>query len=699
MIPRAIWPPVLFAIFVSTFLLMIGSLNSDSASPPQRRNVLLISIDTLRPDHLGCYGYNVRTPAIDALAAKSMLFENAISQVPLTLPSHSTILTGLFPDQHGVRNNENFVLDQKIKTLAEHFRVNGYETGAVIGSFSLDSSFGLDQGFQFYEDDMGQGPDDSINRYVERKADKVARIGQMWMNNRKGPWFCFLHFFDPHTAYNPPVPFPQNYDGEIAYVDRVLGSLLQNLAQANKLSNTVVVLLSDHGESLGEHGESSHGVFLYDATLKVPLLVQAPELGPGRIKTQVRLADVAPTIVELAGLKGEGFATSGQSLLSQTQGAQKDLPAYSETYYTNLLMGWAPLHSVRMDQKKFIEAPKPEYYDLSADPKESKNLIASAKIPQAMKQELQRHHAQQPAAAGHTPDPETREKLASLGYVTGAGTKLGPSSFDPKDGIQVWIQIEEAVQLAQTGKLDQSRAKLYEVLKKQPYNVMAETILGNVLVKKGELEEAVRHFKNALRSDLAGQETRYDLAEIFYERKQYREALEQLQKLLDQDSVNTRALKLAAFCYVQTKDYEQAATSFEKVLTLYPSDAASLSHYARVLSFLQRDKESLNAYKKLAEVRPLTEEESIQVAAIHLTLNDVAAAEQYFRKAVQANSKSSQAWRGLALIQVSRGDYVQALEAFLKAGDCNGARQIVFQDRTLTADKVAEFEEMCKAKN
>lgn len=689
--------PILHPVFLGLFLFTLVSLTSYSESPPQRRNVLLISIDTLRPDHLGCYGYDVRTPAIDALAAKSVLFENAISQVPLTLPSHATILTGLFPDQHGVRNNENFVLDQKIKTLAEHFRVNGYETGAVIGSFSLDSSFGLDQGFQFYEDDMGQGPDHSINRYVERKADKVAGIAQVWINNRKVPWFCFLHFFDPHTAYNPPAPFPQSYDGEIAYVDWVLGSLLQNLAQVNKLSHTVVVLLSDHGESLGEHGESSHGVFLYDATLKVPLMVQAPGVAPGRIKGQVRLADVAPTIVELAGLKGEGFATSGQSLLSQTQGAQKDLPAYSETYYTNLLMGWASLHSVRMDQKKLIEAPKPEYYDLSADPKESKNLIASATIPQAMKQELQKHHAQQPAAAGQTPDPETREKLASLGYVTGAGTKPVPSSFDPKDGIQVWIQIEEAVQLAQIGNLDQSRAKLYEVLKKQPDNVMAETILGNVLVKKGELEEAVRHFKNALRSNLAGEETRYDLAEVFYERKQYREALEQLQKLLEQDTSNTRALKLAAFCYLQLKDYKQAASAFEKVLIQYPNDAPSLSHYARVLSFLKRDQEALNAYKKLSEVRTLNEEEAIQVAAIYLTVNDVAAAEQYFQKAVQANPKSSQAWRGLALIQVSKREFVQALDAFLKAGDCNGARQVVFQDRTLPPHKISEFEQMCKA--
>lgn len=680
------------------FLFFSCSLNSDSASSPPRRNVLLISIDTLRPDHLGCYGYKASTPAIDALAAKSVLFENAISQVPLTLPSHSTILTGLFPDRHGVRNNENFVLDPKIKTLAEHFRKNGYETGAVVGSFSLDSSFGLDQGFQFYEDEMGQGPDDSVNRYVERRAEKVAKIGQTWMNNRRGSWFCFLHFFDPHTGYNPPAPFPQNYDGEIAYVDRVIGSLLQNLSQASKLSNTVVVLLSDHGESLGEHGESSHGVFLYDATLKVPLLVQAPELAAGKIKSQVRLADVAPTIVELAGLNLKEFATSGQSLLSQIQGSQTDLPAYSETYYTNLLMGWASLHSVRMDRKKFIEAPKPEYYDLSADPRESKNLIISEKVPQALKQELQKHHTQQQVvSSGRTPDPETREKLASLGYVSGGSSKSVQSSFDPKDGIEIWILIEEAVQLAQTGKLDQSSAKLYEVLKKQPENVMAETILGNVLVKKGNLDEAARHFKKALRSNLAGQETRYDLAEVFYERKQYSEALEQLHKLLEQDTSNMRALKLAAFCYLQLKDYKQAASTIEKVLIKYPNDALSLSHYARVLSFLQRDQEALKAYKKLSEVRPLNEEEAIQVAAIYLTVNNITAAEQYFQKAVQANPKSSQAWRGLGLIQVSKREFLQALDAFLKAGDCNGARQVVFQDRTLPRDKVSEFEQMCKA--
>jgi tetratricopeptide (TPR) repeat protein len=349
-----------------------------------------------------------------------------------------------------------------------------------------------------------------------------------------------------------------------------------------------------------------------------------------------------------------------------------------------------------MDQKKLIEAPRPEFYDLSSDPKEAKNIIALAKIPASLKVELQQH-IHQATAEAHTPDPETREKLASLGYVTGGSAKPASSSFDPKDGIGIWIQIEEAVQLAQLGKFDQAKLKLSDVLKKQPENVMAETILGNIQVKMEEFDDAIRHFQNALRSNLASEETRYDLAEIYYERKQYNQALKELEILLQNNSSNTRAMKLAALCYVQTKSYEKAASTFEKVLSFYPRDATSLTEYARILSYLQRDQEALNAYTKLSGIRSLTDEESIQVAAIYLTLKDVVNAERYFQMAVQTNPKSNQAWRGLGLIRLSKNEFSPALEAFLKAGDCDGARQVVNQDSTLPENRVKEFERMCKA--
>jgi arylsulfatase A-like enzyme len=314
-----------------TVLICFTSLWFVTAVPKQQPNVLLISIDTLRADHLGCYGYPTATPSIDRLAAQSIVFENAISQVPLTLPSHSTLLTGLFPGQHGVRNNENFVLPSRVTTLAEHLQKNGYATGAVAGSFSLDSIFGISQGFQFYEDAIGKGHDPEVNRNSERRAESVWNLGQGWLEKQKSPWFCFLHFFDPHAAYAPPKPYPQSYDGEIAYTDHVIGSILEFLINNKLYSTTIIVLLSDHGESLGEHGEMSHGVFLYDATLKVPFLICAPRLKPIRIRSQVRLADVAPTIADLAGYP-MSIPGGGQSLVPYVKGDRNELPAYSETY-------------------------------------------------------------------------------------------------------------------------------------------------------------------------------------------------------------------------------------------------------------------------------------------------------------------------------------------------------------------------------
>ncbi len=445
---------------IGLLLLLLSGIAS--ASKP---NVLLISIDTLRADHLGCYGYSKKSPVIDALAAKSTLFETAIAQVPMTLPSHCTIFTGLFPDQHGVRNNENFVLSDKSRTLASVFRANGYSTGAVVGSFSLDSIFGVNRGFDFYEDRIGQGHDPEINRNAERRAETVWQIGKKWLEKQKGPWFCFLHFFDPHATYTPPAPFPQTYDGEIAYVDRVLGDILEFLRQRNLLSTTVVVVLSDHGESLGEHGESSHGVFLYDATLHVPLLIAAPGLKPARIRSQVRLVDVAPTLLDIAGLKsipssgGQGRPplqiTAGESLIPLMKGAVKDLPAYSESYYTNLLMGWAPLHSLRWQSKKWIEAPKQELYDLNKDPRELKNLFSGQSIPKEFRAELNKHSGTvESSGQKNAVDEETREKLASLGYVTGGGTTSIASTYDPKDGMAVWQDIQDGVAFAQRGKFD-----------------------------------------------------------------------------------------------------------------------------------------------------------------------------------------------------------------------------------------------------
>lgn len=684
-----------FLVGLSVILLLIGLLfftGATSAAP----NVLLISVDTLRSDHLGCYGSTNRTPAFDALAARSVVFEQAISQVPLTLPSHTTILTGLYPDQHGIRNNENFVLSPAITTVAEVFRAHGYATGAVVGSFSLDSSFGLNQGFQEYDDRMGKGDDPSANRYLERRALTVWKLGSAWIQKQKQPWFCFLHFFDPHTAYNPPPPFPSTYDGEIAYVDSVLKEVVDYLDAHQLFKNTVVVLVSDHGEALGEHGETSHGVFLYDATLHVPLMIATPAWKPARVSEQVRLVDVAPTLLELAGIKDAAFRPSGQSLAEVLRGAPQDRPAYSESFYTNLLMGWAPLQSVRWGGKKWIQAPKPELYDLRKDSRELNNLYSPSSVPVTMQRELAKHSGKPLHAPGvENADPEVQEKLASLGYVTGGSSTPIHSGFDPKDGITVWTKIEAAVTAAQTGKMDASRKLFEEVLQQQPGNVIARKFLANVLRKNGDLEGAATHLREALKSELHRNDTRYDLAEVLYEQGNFSDSLDLLQPVLQQEPSNHRAFKLAASDAIKAKLYDKAISYLSSVLQANPADDEALSEQARVLSYLQQDAAAMQAYQELSRLRPLQEEECLQLAALHLTQRNTVDAEKYFRQALKLNPDSQAAWKGVALIAASRQQWEAALDAFLKSGDCIGARSMLSRDPAMPAEKQDALKKQC----
>lgn len=665
---------------ITLVLILIAALFLIGANPGNPKyNVLLISIDTLRADALGCYGNSQKTPAIDGLAASSVLFENTISQVPLTLPSHATILTGLFPPQHGIKNNEIFVLPEKITTLAEMFQKNGYKTEAVVGSFALDSGFGIAQGFDQYDDQIDPGSN-AETPYVERRADAVWNHGRQWIEKQTSPWFCFLHFYDPHTAYAPPKPYPQTYSGEVSYVDSVLGQLFEFVKSRNLYSTTIIVLLSDHGESLGEHGEASHGVFLYDATLKVPLMISAPGLKSSRLSQVVRLADVAPTILELAGLPAFPAQSSpaGISLVSIMKGQPKDLPAYSETYYTNLLMGWAPLHSIRTGQFKWIDAPAPELYNLSSDPKENKNLYGSGSVPPSMKREMDRFATSKPVAPQEAPaDPEVKERLASLGYVTGSSSiPEGSATFDPKNGIQTWAKIEAAVTSAQVGKLSEAEKGLKDALQDQPDNVIAQKFLANILAKEKKDDEAITYLKKAMNSKLHQEETRVDLAKLLYAKKDYAQTLETVLPVAGKTTRNAVALKLAGLSAAHDKQYDAASDFLERALQLSPKDPDCLSTQAAILSHLNRDQDALGKYRTLESVRPLTDEEAVQVAAIFITEKNLVDAEDYFQKAIAANPKSLPAWRGIALIHASRQEWSKAMEAFIKANDCESAKKM-----------------------
>src|SRR5437868_4872731 len=410
------------------------SLSWAAAKTPA--NVVVITIDTLRADHLGCYGYKqVHTPNIDALAASGVKFERAFTPVPITLPSHTVIFTGTYPMLNGMHDFSANRLGPEPPTLALVLKENGYATGAVVASAVLDSRFGLNRGFDFYYDhfDFNRLEESNIEE-MERPGNVVADVTLDWLSqNYQKKFFLWMHLYDPHFPYRPPTPYANEYrdhpyDGEIAFADAQVGRLIHFLKMKDLYKNTLIVLSGDHGESLGEHGEKTHGFFIYNATLHVPLLIHLPGgSSPKVVPALVNLADLMPTVLQA--LKVEvPSQVQGRNLLSlmktTAQGDSRGL--YAETFLPRLHFNWSELRSIESEKYQFIEAPKPELYDLAKDPAETQNLYAEKKaVAEELRASLRKLISQY--SAGHelaemtALDPALMERLKSLGYAGVAG--------------------------------------------------------------------------------------------------------------------------------------------------------------------------------------------------------------------------------------------------------------------------------------
>lgn len=474
--------------------------SSDAATG---RPVVLITIDTVRADRLGAYGSTRGlTPSLDRFASRAARFTAAVTQVPLTLPAHATILTGLHPATHGVRTNDGYRLDPGVPTLAEALHARGYATGAFIGGYPLRASSGLARGFDRYDDDFLRSAG-----VVERPADEVVRAATAWIDqHRSQPFFAWLHLFDPHSPYTPPAPFAAAhadapYDGEVAYTDAAIGRFFDRLQESGLFSRATVIVVADHGESLGEHGERTHGTFLYDATVRVPLLVKLPDGTAGRdVTVPVETADLAPTIASLADATlGEVDGRTLLPLLSGRAEGDPDRPAYAESFYQNVLLGWSPLRAVRTARWKFIEAPRPELYDLESDPGELRNRVDDrAALASGLQRALPSPQAdasarRAPAAAG-----ESAERLRSLGYVSGSTT---PSSatreVDPKDRVEVWAGIEDGID--RIGRDPRGAQQAFaRALRLDPGNGLAMKYLADLSFRAGRLREARDGYRRAI---------------------------------------------------------------------------------------------------------------------------------------------------------------------------------------------------------
>jgi len=509
-------------------------------------NVLLITLDTTRADRLGCYGYSLaKTPVLDRLARQGVLFERAYAPVPLTLPSHASMLTGLYPPEHGLHNNGQAALPKGLPTLATELQAAGYETGAFVAAFVLDHKFGLQRGFETYDDDLSRSDHSLHGHHQYRDGSLVIDAALEWLRPRSQsgkPFFCWVHLFDPHFPYlahedrfgNQFADRP--YDAELAYVDEQLDWLISTLEESGALDDTVIVVVGDHGESLGEHGELSHSMTVYDATLRVPLLVVCPKEGrPGhRVAEPVSLVDLTPTLLDQLGQKPIANA-SGRSLRSALRGETLPLlPCYAETDEPYHAAHWSPLRALITSKWKYIRSPRPELYDLIADPPELRNLATEmSEQVQELEEELAawEERMNERLADNVALTEQERRALSGLGYASYRDTigEEGQPLRDVKDMLPYYYKLNDAAAMIDAGHYDLAEPVLREVLAEDDEYFAAHGELGRCLLRQNKLPEAVQSLRRAMELDPGAEGVQSMLGATLFMQEDYAAAVDALE--------------------------------------------------------------------------------------------------------------------------------------------------------------------------
>jgi len=611
-----------------------------SSEAAARSDVFLVTIDTLRADHVGCYGDpSIRTPALDSLAADSIRFANVFTASPITNPSHASILTGLLPAHHGVRDF-GMALAPGVSTLAEVLQGRGYSNAAFIGSVILDSrelAPGFDRGFDYYDHFPNHLPQ-TASRYgrLERRAMDVEHRAETWMLGRgkAQPMFVWIHFYDPHDPYDPPEPYRTEYagrlyDGEIAYADSALGRFVSFLKKQSLYDTSTVIVVGDHGEGLGEHGEQAHGIFLYDSTLHVPLILKLPQTASNEaagtatprglvVATQVRTVDIAPTILDLEGID-DRESRDGASLRSlwtspAFETARSERIAFAETDYP-LEFGWAPLRSVRADDKKYIEAPRPEYYDLNADPRETRNIY------EPWNPDVQRLRALESNLRKTAPPDSNNavnvagskiEELRALGYLgTNPGSTTAPEPSlltDPKDKIRVFNLIHSSMLAAQDGNAEQARSDLENALRLDPKSAVVLAALGELELEHGEYRRAADLLGSVLAIRPQDATAVYDQARALYAAGDLPAARARLEASKSLLVGSYEAIYLLGKIDVKLKDWSKAEDPLEAAIVLDPARPEAYVELARVFLAEEKPAEALRQLDQARRLAPDSDE-------------------------------------------------------------------------------------------
>jgi arylsulfatase A-like enzyme/Flp pilus assembly protein TadD len=636
------------------FLLFGVTLFGPAAEPRSRTglNLLLVTIDTLRADRLSCYDpTHVKTPSIDVLAASGTVFTRAFTHAPLTLPAHTCILLGKTPPGHGVHDNGRFIVREEFLTLAEYLKGRSYSTGAFVSGYPLHSRFGLGQGFDVYDDRFATAP--GLDReFAERRAGDTADKALSWLKERPSPWFLWVHFYDPHDPYEPPEPFrtmykDAPYDGEVAYVDATVGRLLAFLRDQGLEDRTVVVLTGDHGESLGDHGELTHGFLTYNSTLWIPLVIRVPGMRPSRVGQTVSHVDIFPTVCDAlsvgrpGGLEGRSLrpAMSGRKLAPQMVYFECLSPYYGR--------GWAPIRGTLDDRMKFTESPIPELYDLEKDFGEATNLAGTRDLAGFRRSLDKLVTAEAPAAGSGAEtklDAGAVEKLRSLGYTAGPAVPR-KKTYGPEDDVKTLLPYHErsmeALVLSRAGRESAAIEQLKEVITARPDMDVARVNLALLYEAAGRAEDARRVLLDGLKALPESYDLFTHVIGFFIGSGEYRAAVDLAEsRSLPQMQTDPRIWVGLGTCYRNLKDYAKAQAAYETALAIDPTYAVIHNNLGTLQLALSREHPDASVLEK---------------------------AVAHFEKAVELDPEYAVAFYGLGQAHYRSRDYNGAVIALKKA--------------------------------
>jgi len=681
------------------------------AGPPERPNLLLITVDTLRADRVGCYSdLHVSTPEIDGLAAKGVVFSRAFSHCTTTLPSHASILLGTTPLSHGVHDNANFVVPPECLTLAEHLKSSGYATAAFIGGYPLESRSGLSQGFDTYDDRLDR-TGTAAGDAGSRRAEAVLAAALAWLKAGKAPWFVWVHLWDPHDPYSPPEPYKTRYadrpyEGEVAYTDAALGGLFRYMKEGGLADSSVVVLTGDHGESLGEHGEKTHGLLAYNATLWVPLIIAAPGLGHRVVPSLVSHADIFPTVCDLLGLAKPG-TLQGSSLVPVLRGGDTHSASiYFESLSAYYNMNWAPLSGFIEGGEKYIDSPIPEIYDLEKDFGETKNLARAGGAAAKKKEELEAlvlaRYSEQAVKAGRSSDRETIEKLRSLGYTAGfaAGKKPGRETFRPEDDVKSMLpffnRASDALALYEAGKVREAIAEAEEVIRARPNISTAYLHLAHFYKDQGRLAEAVAVLKKGLAALPGNYYIYLEAVTCLYEAGEFDEALRVFGQGPPQAELDPLVWNYAGLAWLKKGDEASALASFDKALAIDDDFTVTWYnlgnlHYFAYLKTGDRSrlKRAADCERKAAAIDPGNGPAFYVLGVALFQDGDGAGAVLNLEKALALDPGLTSALYYLGLAWMRKGDAAKACPYLKKFRDTPDFAALSAEEKAVIADLLA----------